>query len=134
MEYAVCPKLLGLAERAWTQQPQWARVSDYDEHLRLLEEGWNRFVNALGQNELPRLDYLLGGIRYRVPPPGAIIEDGLLKANTAYPGLTIRYTEDGAEPSMGSPVYSGPVRIEKTVKLKTFTPSGRGSRTTEVEP
>jgi len=40
------------------------------------------------------------------------------------PGAVIHYTLDGAEPSEVSPVYSGPVSIDKTtvVRAKTFAP------------
>ena len=91
------------------------------------------FANVLGQRELPRLHELAGEVRYRVPPPGAIIRDGQLEANVAFPGLTIRYTTDGSEPT---PTSAGirPCRItpQPKFRLRAFDAHGHGSRTIEV--
>ena len=132
MEYMAFPKLLGLAERAWAPRPAWATIADAAARARALDAAWNAFANRLGQRELPRLDRLDGGVGYRLPPPGAVIEDGMLRANTAFPGLTVRFTTDGSEPTDTSPAYTGPVRVDGPVKLKTFDTRGRGSRTVTV--
>lgn len=134
MEYMAMPHLFGLAERAWAQQPNWATIEDQDERKIQIAEDWNEFANRLGQHELPRMDYFHDGINYRVPPPGATLEDGLLKANVAYPGLTIRYTLDGSEPTANSKEYTGPVEIKgnPVIKVRTFSSDGRGSRTVTI--
>ncbi len=132
LEYQAFPKLLGLAERAWAAQPDWARVEDTAERRRREAVAWNEFANRLGQRELPRLDRLHGGVLYRLPPPGAVVRDGLLTANTAFPGLEIRYTTDGSEPVASSTLYSGPVEVGDTVKLSTFDTRGRASRSVAV--
>ena len=131
MEYLAFPKLLGLAERAWAQQPDWMSI-DGPEREQALATAWNRFANALGQRELPRLDYLFGGVGYRLPPPGAVIEEGILKANLAFPGLEIRYTTDGTVPEADSTLYQGPVAVEGPVQLRSFDTRGRGSRVSAV--
>ena len=94
---------------------------------------WNEFTNVVGQREMPRLDYLFGGFNYRLPPPGARIIDGQLYANIDFPGLTIRYTTDGSEPNVDSPVYNGPVIVSGKVTLRSFDTRGRGSRGSVVE-
>lgn len=86
MEYLAFPKLLGLAQRAWSQEP-WEQVGNRVEREKLQAAAWNQFANTLGQRELPRLDYLHGGVSYRIPLPGALVEEGHLKANVAFPGL-----------------------------------------------
>ncbi|WP_437675851.1 family 20 glycosylhydrolase [Sorangium sp. So ce131] len=134
MEYLIFPKLVSLAERAWAQDPAWAQEEDAALRASQLAEAWNRFANSLGQRELPRLDHLSGGVAYRLPLPGARIEDGQLVANVAFPGLQIRYTTDGAEPDATSAVYSGPVAVSGVVKLRTFDTRGRGSRTSVLDP
>ncbi len=126
------PKLLGLAERAWAGKPVWESTEDLAERARALFDDWNRFANALGQRELPRLDHLAGGVDYRIPPPGVVIVDGKLLANSAFPGLTIRYTTDGRDPDSSSPVYRGPVAVAGTVRARTFDSRGRGSRVSVV--
>lgn len=133
LEYYAFPKMLGLAERAWAAQPEWARAADLDQFDAQVQIAWNEFANRLGQRELPRLDALFGGVGYRLPPPGGIVDNGRLTASTEYPGLTIRYTTDGADPTIASPVYAEPVAVQGPVKMSTFNTQGRASRTTTVE-
>lgn len=133
LEYMVVPRLLSLAERAWARDPPWALVEDPEERERQLDVAWNEFANRLGQQELPRLDGLLGGVAYRLPPPGASIKEGVLRANVEFPGLSIRYTTDGTDPTAASPLYTGPAPVTGTVRLRTFDTRGRGSRTIHVD-
>ncbi|OZG75503.1 N-acetyl-beta-hexosaminidase [Hahella sp. CCB-MM4] len=130
--YLALPKLLGLAERAWAPQPDWAVVEDQGQRLTDLNSAWSGFASRVGEYDLKRLDYWNNGYEFRVPLPGAKVEDGTLEANVAFPGLEIRYTLDGSEPDQSSALYTGPVAANGSVKLKAFTPSGRGSRTVEV--
>lgn len=134
MEYMAVPRLLGLAERAWAEQPDWATIENEDKRKERMLEDWNEFANRLGQRELPRLDNFHGGFLYRLPPPGATIEDGMLKANVAFPGLTIRYTLDGSKPTANSDEYIQPVSVagSPVIKLRTFGSTGRGSRTVTI--
>ncbi|MEZ6051352.1 MAG: family 20 glycosylhydrolase [Planctomycetaceae bacterium] len=87
LEYYVYPKQISLAERAWAAQPEWAKLDDLDAHDAATQTAWNEFANRLGQRELPRLDSIFGGTLYRLPPPGGVIENGMLHASTEYPGL-----------------------------------------------
>ncbi len=130
LEYMLFPRLLSLAERAWTPEPQWADLK-HEKRTDALQAAWNQFANQTGQFELPRLDILFGGVNYRIPPPGAIIEQGQLMANVAFPGLEIRYSLDGEEPDGEAPLYTIPVKLkhQHRPKLKAFDSRGRGSRT-----
>jgi len=132
-EYYYLPKLIGFAERAWAGQAAWGNISDLDNRVAAMDHDWNRFANMVGHREMPRLDYLFGGYLYRLPPPGALIKEGMLYANVDFPGLTIRYTTDGSEPDARSPVYTVPVKVEGEVILKSFDTRGRGSRESVVE-
>jgi hexosaminidase len=134
LEYMAFPRVIALAERAWAESPRWASIENSDSRQTELQADWNQFANRLGQRELPRLDYLSGGVQYRLPPPGAMIRDGWLHANVAIPGLEIRYTTDGSEPDATSASYSDPVPIQNGVKLRSFNTRGRGSRTANVFP
>src|SRR5690606_2075176 len=87
---------------------------------------------ALGQRELPRLNYLNGGYHYRIPPPGVDVRDGMLYANTEYPGLQIRYTTDGSEPLPSSPLWTAPVPVKGHVVVRCFDSSGKGGRSSSV--
>ena len=98
----------------------------------MMQTEWNVFANSIAQRNIPKLKYLNGGYNYRLPLPGAVVENGLLKANVDLPGLTIRYTTDGSEPTTQSSVYDNPVKVSGTVKLKSFDLAGRSSRTSIV--
>jgi hexosaminidase len=104
LEYMVYPRLLALAERAWhaadweiPYQPGKA----YDpatgaftaERRAARDADWRRFSSLLGGRELARLD--AAGLAWRVPTVGAVIENGRLKANVAFPGLPIEYRVEG---------------------------------------
>lgn len=106
----------------------------HDKDLRKLkfQTDWNGFANSIGQREMIRLDYFYKGVAYRIPPPGAVIEDGMLKANSAYPGLEIRFTRDGSDPTKKSELYQYPVEVSGNIKLRSFNSIGRGSRITKT--
>jgi len=132
-EYYYLPKLTGFAERAWVGQAAWGGIIDQEKRVAAMNADWNRFANIVGQREMPRLDYLHGGFNYRLPPPGAVIKEGMLYANIDFPGLSIHYTMDGSEPGTDSPVYTGPVEASGLVMLRSFDTRGRGSRTSVAE-
>lgn len=132
-EYYYLPKLIGLAERAWVGQAAWGAIADQEQRVALMDKDWNRFANIVGQREMPRLDYLFGGFNYRIPPPGAIIRDGVLYANVDFPGLTLRYTTDGSAPGANSPLYTEPVEVTGKAMVRAFDTRNRGGRISEVE-
>ena len=51
------------------------------------------------------------GYNFRLGQPGLKVENGMLLANALYPGVTIRYTLDGSEPTQSSPVWTAPVKL-----------------------
>ena len=132
LEYMVIPKLLGLAERAWAPTPGWETARDPRDFEQQYAQAWTEFVYHLGQTELPRLDYLSGGFNYRIPTPGAVVRDGKALANIQFPGLTLRYTTDGQEPTVKSAEYKGSVKAVGTVKIRAFNRKGRSSRTVQA--
>ena len=98
-----------------------------------MDEQWNKFANTIAQKDLPRLSYLNNGYNYRIPLPGAIIENGMLKANIEFPGLQLRYTKDGSEPNINSELYQEPVEVSGTIHIRAFDASGKASRVVSVE-
>jgi hexosaminidase len=132
LEYDLLPKLLGFAERAWSPAPAYETIENTATRIQAVDKAWNVFANKAGQFEFPRLDHMFGGFNYRIAPPGAMIEDGKLLANTDFPGFIIRYTTDGSEPGKDSPVYNGQVEVSEVVKLVAFNNEGRSSRTVVV--
>ncbi|MAT72366.1 MAG: beta-N-acetylhexosaminidase [Planctomycetaceae bacterium] len=134
LEQMAFPRAIALAERAWAPRPAWSEQAENAATQREFAADWNQFCNALGRRVLPQLDRTAGGVAYRLPPPGAWIDNGQLQANSAYPGLAIRYTTEPGEPTAESPLYCGPVEVAGSVRLRTFDTRGRGSRTVEVSP
>jgi hexosaminidase len=132
IEYYLLPKLFGFVESAWAPERRWETIENRAKRNKAIAEDWNVFANTLAQKELPRLSYINGGYNYRLPLPGAIIEDGMLKANVEFPGLTLRYTTDGSEPNKDSKIYEEPVKVSGTVKIKSFDSSGKSSRASIV--
>ncbi|TSD63515.1 family 20 glycosylhydrolase [Inquilinus sp. KBS0705] len=133
MEYMIFPKLLALAERAWSPDPAWATEKDAAKSQLLYDADWSKFLNILGKRELPRLAYYTGGFHYRIPKPGVIYQDGKYFSNIQYPGLTVRYTTDGSEPTASSPVYRAPVEATGPVKFRAFDVKGRGGNVADSE-
>ena len=134
LEYLLLPKLLGMAERAWAADPAWAREKDEAKAASMYNEAWSVLANTIGKRELRRLAVFNGGYQYRIPTPGAIVENGKVLANVQLPGLVIRYTTDGKEPTAKSGVYTEPIATKGTVRLRVFDSVGRGSRTVTVQP
>jgi len=132
LEYMLLPKLFGLAERAWAPDPDWARERDPARADSLYREAWSRFVNVLGQRELPRLDREVPGVNYRIPTPGLKVADGMVHCSVELPGFTLRYTTDGSEPSVRSSEVRGPIPFRGTVRVAAFTTTGRKGRTAHL--
>ena len=100
-QYKLFPRLFALAERAW-HLADWAVPYNYsgavysrkskvfsDKLKAQRDEQWRTFANTIGQKALPKLER--EQVFYRLPTVGAIIENGQLKANIAFPGLSIEY-------------------------------------------
>lgn len=124
LERQLLPKLLGLAERAWAQDPAWASERDPVKAEALYREAWSEFVNVVAKRELPRLER--EGYEYRIPTPGLAAEAGAVRASVELPGLSLRYTTDGSEPTAKSPLVEGPIPLRGTVRVAAF--DGRGRR------
>jgi len=53
-------------------------------------------------------------------------------SNVDLPGFTLRYTTDGSEPTMRSPVVNGPIPLRGTVRVAVFSTTGRQGRAAKV--
>ncbi|MEO8110893.1 MAG: chitobiase/beta-hexosaminidase C-terminal domain-containing protein [Ginsengibacter sp.] len=133
LEYMLLPKLLGLAERAWAKDPDWALEADSLKQARLYNKAWSQFVNVTGKHELPRLSYYNGGYNYRIPPPGIKQENGSILANNEFPGLQLRYTTNGKDPDATSPEYSKPIAAKGIVRIAAFDAAGRHGEVMQME-
>jgi len=134
VEYMLLPRLFALAERAWAPDPDWARERDPARFDALYREAWSRFVNVVGQRELPRLDREVPGLNYRIPTPGLKAVDGTVYSSLELPGFTLRYTTDGSEPTVRSSAVHGPIPLRGTVRVAAFNTAGRKGHTARLAP
>ena len=132
LEYYYLPKIIGFSETAWSERG-WETIEDREEREKAILKAWNVFANILARKELPRLNSIFRGYNYRIPLPGAVVENGLLKANVEFPGLDLRYTTDGSDPTIESSLFTGPVEISGTIKMRAFDTAGNSSRTSTIE-
>ena len=115
IEYYLFPKVFGLVERAWNAQPSWALSPD----SKVYVDAKRKYNAGIVTYELPRL--AKRGINFRVSPPGIIVKDGLLLANTANPNAVIRYTTDGNEPNENSVLWKEPIKCDAPlIKAKAY--------------
>lgn len=100
-DYMMFPRLLALAERAWHRaswELDYASGTSYSANTNRVDddslaEDWAGFAAVLGHKELAKLD--AAGVQYRIPVPGARINNGLLDVNTALPGLPLEISNGG---------------------------------------
>ena len=134
LDELVFPNMLVLAERAWQQRPAWLQATTAEEQKPAMQVAWNHFSNQLGQRSLPLMSALYPSVAYDLPKPGGVITQGKLNVRQKFPGLTVRYTTDGSNPTTSSPVYTAPVVLgpEDKVILRSFDANGRGGRSIQV--
>ena len=112
-EYQLYPRLCALAEVGWSPQEQ-RNYADFDG--RLMRSHFERLRNM--------------GIQFRIPAPEV---DTRGNVRSPYPNMVVRYTFDGSEPTVASPVVTGPVVTDQPEKLRFATFYGDiKSRTVEV--
>ncbi|WP_299021065.1 family 20 glycosylhydrolase [uncultured Photobacterium sp.] len=125
-EGMVFPRALALAERAWHTAPWEA----HDKNNVIVDKAarnadYNHFANLLGQQILPDLE--ADGISFNLPVPGAVIEAGVLKANSPFPGLAIEYSTDNSQ-SWHVYDHTNPPAVTASVKVRTVS----GERTSRI--
>lgn len=124
MEQMIYPRLIPLAERAW-HKAAWEGDKP-DAAARAAE--WAAFAVQLSVKELPKLT-ALGGDFY-LPPPGGVVDDGKLLANTALPGLAIEFSIDDG---LSWNAYTGEHAVRKSDVLLRTRLGNATSRVTAAE-
>ena len=135
LDYMFMPNIIVFSQKAWSQDPEWMKISDKTKREFTLEFEWNKFTNTIGQRVLPIIDNIYGGLSYDLPKPGGIIKNDSLYANSVFPGLNIKYTLDGSLPDIESINYNNPVKLNKddVVNLRLFDGTGRGGYPIQVD-
>lgn len=133
IDYLVMPRLLAMAERAWAPDPAWATEADPAKSAALYRAAWSGFVNVLGQRVLPRLDLDGSAVAYRIAPPGLLVEGGKVLVNHVLPGMQLRYTVDGSDPTARSRAVTGPIAEKGLIKVAAFDRTGRPGLVASVD-
>lgn len=124
MEYMTAPRLLAVSELGWCAPEQ---MNDY-----------GKFESKV-MNQIRRLDRM--GIHYRIPDltgfydRNVFVDEGRLDIACPLPGIEIRYTTDGSFPTAESPLYTGPVSVNRDTRfnLLPFRPDGTAGDLRSVE-
>ena len=117
MQYMMFPRLLAIAELAWSQPGQL---------------DWQDF-NSRMLSHLPRLG--MRGINYRIPDiegfydSNLFLEEGQVNLTCSDTSAVIRYTTDGTIPTAASPRYEGTLTVKETTDFtfRTFRSNGKGT-------
>ena len=135
LDYMFMPNIIVFSQKAWSKDPKWMKTSDKSKRELTLDYEWNKFTNTIGQRVLPIIDNIYGGLSYDLPKPGGIIKNDSLYANSAFPGLNIKYTLDGSLPDNESMNYNNPVKLNQDdiVNLRLFDNKGRGGYPIQVD-
>lgn len=125
VDYMLFPRLLAFADRAWHQaawEPPYRAGASYSYadgkvDQAALKADWSRFAATMPE-QLEALGR--AGIAYRIAPPGARIVNGMLEANSEFPGQTIEYRTGGQWLR-----YQAPIHVSGPVQLRTRSYDGR---------
>lgn len=128
LEHLAFPRLLALAERAWVGPGR--EASEGKDPTR----SWRQFATHVGRRELPRLDRTGGGVRYRIPSVRIERREAGVFAASELPGLVIRYTTDGTEPTSASRRFNDVLPDGSHYRFRAFNRLGRGGPTAVWRP
>ncbi|RZA05879.1 MAG: beta-N-acetylhexosaminidase [Moraxellaceae bacterium] len=109
LEQMIYPRVMALAERAWYKAPWEADKPNVQARIN----EWAIFSQALTQRVLPKLAN--SSSSFYLPPPGGVVQNGKLMANSGYPGLVIEYSVNGGATWLA---YKGAVEVSAPVQLR----------------
>ena len=96
LESYLFPKMFGLAERAWNANETYSNA---------------HFNKLIAEKELPTFG---DDCNFHLRQPGIMNNKGTIKMNSPYEKAVIRYTLDGSEPTIDSPIYTKPIKTDAT--------------------
>jgi hexosaminidase len=110
-EYMTFPRIAALAEVVWSPK----EVRNWEDFSRRIQLFMKRY-DELGIN-YSKSAYKVSAKTLFDPEKKRLA----VSLESEFPGTEIRFTTDGTEPDTLSPIYSGPVLIDKTATLKAVT-------------
>jgi hexosaminidase len=108
VEYMTFPRLAALAEVVWSP----AEHRNWGDFSRRMQAQYERYAKQ-------DINYSLSAFQVRAVPEVNLDEKSLrITLETEVYDPEIRYTTDGSEPKARSPLYAGPIEIDRTATLK----------------
>ncbi|WP_020208151.1 family 20 glycosylhydrolase [Gilvimarinus chinensis] len=101
LEQMIYPRMIVMAERAWHKAP-WEATRSQQQR----QADYQGFSSALFGREIPRLQ--AQGAALYIPPPGALVKNGLVQLNSSYPESELEYSVDGESWQL----YQRPFKLE----------------------
>ncbi len=103
LESYLFPKMLGLAERAWNADETYTSA---------------QFNKLIAEKELPAFG---NDCNFHLRQPGIMSNKSTIKMNSPYEKAVIRYTLDGSEPTIDSPIYTKPIKTDaKEIRARLY--------------
>lgn len=124
LEYMVFPRMMAVSEIGWCNK---SRLNDFE-----------TFEGKV-MNHIKRLDAI--DVNYRIPDltgfydKNVFVDKSKLEIKCTLKDVAIRYTTDGSEPTVNSPLYTSPIEVTQDTKFKfrAFRPNGTGGKIYETE-
>ncbi len=118
VEYMVMPRMAALSEVLWSPAEQ----KNYKSFT-------HRLVGHFKMLDFLKVNYskAVFDVNYFVYPNSGS-EGVALELNTAYEGGVIHYTDDGSEPKLQSPVYTGRIPLGQSANIKAAVFDGQFKR------
>ncbi len=104
IEYQTYPRLAALAEVGWSKQEK---------------RNWDDFKYRLTQFHFDRMSNM--GIAFRLEPPVANYDNGVINVTPPYSWAVVRYTDNEQSPGEHSPVYNGPIATSNPLNFRFST-------------
>ncbi|TVQ08305.1 MAG: beta-N-acetylhexosaminidase [Bacteroidetes bacterium] len=110
VEYMIFPRLAALSEVVWSP----AANRDWGDFSKRMQTQYKRY-------EKQDINYSLSAFQVRAIPEVNLDKKSLrIALDTDVYNPEIRYTTDGSEPNVRSPLYTGPFEIDQTTAVKAM--------------
>ena len=127
-EYMYFPRLISFAQKAWSKSEWEDQSSSLDDQqlLQKINTDWLSFSSLLVSKHLPEIANQ--GVQFRLPPPGAVYQNGLLKMNHLFVGMQLEYQLTSSEWL----TYQQPIRVSDVFLIRARLPKNLTQTTTDV--
>lgn len=79
-------------------------------------------IRPYNKEKMGRIENATRG-KFKTPEPKIDVKNNKVTINSPYPGATIYYTKNGEPPTSNAKIYTGPIKVDRDMKIKTYTES-----------